>query len=128
VFCFWIIVPGVLVPGVRVLDVAIDTSGGFRLSRLPLGLFATNRVGSECEEMSSETSSTISDDSLDHQSLLPSLDLSSRYSNLSRVLNPEHANESLDHAQGGLFRLPRESVIFFILSIHRFLQILLPVT
>ena len=54
--CFWIIVPGVLVPGVRVLDVAIDSSGGFRLSRLPRGLFATNRVGSECEEMSSETS------------------------------------------------------------------------
>jgi hypothetical protein len=92
VFCFWIIVPGVLVPGVRVLDVAIDTSGGFRLSRLPLGLFATNRVGSECEEMSSETSSTISDDSLDHQSLLPSLDLSSRYSNLSRTLSLEDAS------------------------------------
>jgi hypothetical protein len=93
VFCFWIIVLGVLVPGVRVLDVAIDSSGGFRLSHLPRGLFATNRVGSEYEEMSSKTSDIIIDDKFVYQNPFPTLNLSNRHSNLSRALSPKYANE-----------------------------------
>ena len=52
------------------------------------------------------STNTISDDGLDHQSSLPSLDLSSRCSNQSRVLSPEHANELARSCSGEPLLVP----------------------
>jgi hypothetical protein len=57
----------------------------------------------------------ISDDNWAQQSPFPSLDLSSRCSNLSRALSPEHANESAGSCSRDPFLPPRESVIVSIL-------------
>jgi hypothetical protein len=89
----------------------------------------SNRVASEYEEMTSETSSKVSDDNWAYQSPLPSLNLSSRRSNLSRALSPEHANESARFCSGGSSSGPRrESARVSMLLIFRMLQVLLPVT
>jgi hypothetical protein len=81
----------------------------------------TNRLRSEFEEISSEITSTISDDNFAHQSPNPSLNRSSRYSNLSRALSPEHENES---ALGCPFLVPRELATVSILFIFGIMQIL----
>jgi hypothetical protein len=61
----------------------------------------TNRVKSEKEKILSETTIIIYTESYPHQSPFPSLDLSSRCSNLSWALSPEHANESAGSCSGG---------------------------
>ncbi len=54
----------------------------------------TNRAKNEIEEMSSEITTIICAETGPHKSLFPSLDLSSRCSNLSWALSPKHVNKS----------------------------------
>jgi len=54
-----------------------------------------------CKTMTVLLTTRISDDNFAHQSPLPSLNLSSRRSNLSRALSPEHASESAGSRLGG---------------------------
>lgn len=63
------------------------------------------------------------------QSLLPSLDLSNRCSNLRRALSPEHASNTARSRSGRgiFFRLSLSPVTVSIFLIDRILQILLPV-
>jgi len=56
----------------------------------------------------------IADDRRAHQIRRPSLDLSSRCSNLSRVLSPEHVDELVGLCLGVLFYAPCESATVFI--------------
>jgi hypothetical protein len=64
------------------------------------------------------TSFKVSDDTWAYQSPLPSLDLSSRCSNLSRALSPEHASESAGSLSGGPILAPsRIGYSFYIIYI-----------
>jgi hypothetical protein len=68
------------------------------------------------------TSPKVSDDNCAYQIPLPSFDRSSRCSNLSRALCPEHANESAGFCSGGPPSVSRESAvvpILFILELCR---------
>ena len=60
----------------------------------------------------------ISDDSSNHQSLLPCVDLSSRCSNLSRAPSPKHASESAGFCSGCRFPVLRESALLLMLFIY----------
>ncbi len=72
----------------------------------------TNRVRSGKKNMSSETTTMISDDTFAYQSPFPSLNLSNRCSNLSRALSPKIANESTGFCLEGPLPAPYESAIF----------------
>jgi hypothetical protein len=69
-------------------------------------------------------SSKISDDNFPHWYPLPSLDLSSSRSNLSRARSPEHANESAGFCSGDPFLVHRNSTLVSMLFIFGIMQIL----
>jgi hypothetical protein len=63
------------------------------------------------------TTDIITDDNFAHQSPFPSLNLSSRRSNLSRALSPEHDNESAGFGSGGPLLVTRGSAIIHVIYI-----------
>ena len=83
-------------------------------------------------KMSSEITDLISDDNSAHQNPFPPWNLSNRRSTLSRVLSPEHANESTGFCSGGVpfqtlsepFLGPRESATVSMLFLFRITLIL----